>query len=254
MKGQLASCGLALLYLSGCNSPQEDKQERKPLGAAPEAMAGYEPEYSGRLYTGGLSPEEVEKLKLDWPVYQVTGSESYFFSAPDTLQNYVGSCIGLTAEVKEGWEGNNEYINEQTTYNRSALEVTAIDLLPYSACTEPEVPEGDQAASGNLSTFRGNLRRMVRPAPDIAYDYALLLEEPYRDESHPKEPGKLVAELPLVVFRPDKLDKLEEALANDKTVVVEAARVTGYAESTVLRVVEIRQPEVEKREINTSER
>jgi hypothetical protein len=122
MKGQLASCGLALLCLFGCNSQQEDKQEREPLGAA----------------------------------------------------------------------------------------------------------------------------------ADIAYDY-VFLGEPYRDENHPEEPGKLVADLPLVVYRPDKLNKLEEALADNKPVVVEAARLSGYAESTVLHVVKVLRPEVEKEKINAPE-
>lgn len=58
------------------------------------------------------------------------------------------------------------------------------------------------------------------------------------------EPGKLITELPLVVYRPDKLNKLEEALAGDKSVAVEAAKVQGYAESTALRVAKILRPEV----------
>ncbi len=255
MSGRLTSVGgvLALWFLFGCNSQQEDKQEREPLDAAPERVAAADPDYSGRLYTSGLSPEEAEKLQLQWPVYQIVGSKNYFLSGPDTLQHYLGRCLALHGEVKQGWEGQPEYVNGQTTYNRTALAVRTIAPLPFAACPGQEVAQEEQSEPGNLKAYSGKLRRMVRPAPDIAYDYALQLDEPYRDKNHPIEPGKLVTELPLVVFRNDKLNKLEEALAANKTVVIEAAREPGYAESTVLRVVKILRPEVEEEEISRPE-
>lgn len=253
MKRKAIFVGLVFFCVYACSPQQGDNREEESPAAAQNQVVEPDPEYSGRLYTSGLSPEEVERLELEWPVFQVVGSENYFFSGPDTLQEYIGRCVALDANVKPNWLGSTEYINDQTTYNRSALEVNSIDPLPYAMCTEPEVPEEEQPDAGDLSAYRGKLRRMVRPAPDIAYDYALQLEEPYRDENHPEEPGKLVTELPLVVFRPDKINKLEEALADDKTVVVEADQVTGYAEATALRVAKILRPEVEKEEITTPE-
>lgn len=175
MGNQLASIGLTFFCLVACGE-QNDEEERAPPGGGQETGA----DYTGRLYTSGLSPEEVEKLPLQWPVYQVVGSESYFFSGADTLQDYLGRCVALTASTREGWEDSQETINGQTTYNRSALTVTAIKPLPYAQCTEPEVAEEEQADPGELEVFSGQLRRMVRPAPDIAYDYALQLDRPYR--------------------------------------------------------------------------
>lgn len=250
MRNQLASLGLAFFCLVACTQ-QNDNQEEGSSGTGEEAAEEIEADYTGRLYTSGLSPEEVEKLPLQWPVYQVVGNESYFFSGTDTLQDYLGRCVSLTASTREGWEGNQETINEQTTYNRSALNVTAIAPLPFAACMEPEVPEEEQADPGDLEVFSGKLRRMVRPAPDIAYDYALKLDEPYRDEHHPVEPGKLVTELPLVVYRPDKLNKLEEALTSEKPVAIEGAKIPGYAESTALRVAKILRPEVAEGETDS---
>lgn len=252
MKRKAVLVGLVFFSVYACG-PQEGDNRETEAPAAQEQAVEAAPEYKGRLYTSGLSPEEVERLELEWPVYQLVGSKSYFFSGPDTLQEYIGRCVALDARMKGKWEENAEYINDQTTYNRSALELNSIEPLPYAMCAAPEVPEEEQADAGDLSAYRGKLRRMVRPAPDVAYDYALQLEDPYRDENHPKEPGKLVTELPLVVFRPDKINKLEEALADDKTVVVEAEPVTGYAEATALRVAKILRPEVEKEEITTPE-
>lgn len=252
MKRKATLAGLVFFCVYACG-PQQDDNKEQESPAVQEQTVEPEQEYSGRLYTSGLSPEEVERLELDWPVYQVVGGKNYFFSGPDTLQEYIGRCVALDARVKENWEGSAEYINDQTTYNRSALKVNFIDPLPYAMCTEPKVPEEEQAEVSDLSVYRGKLRRMARPAPDIAYDYALQLEEPYRDENHPEKPGMLVTELPLVVFRHDKINKLEEALADDKTVVVEADPVTGYAEATALRVAKILRPEVEKEKVETPE-
>lgn len=252
LRNQVASIGLAIFCLTGCTQ-QNDQEEKEPPADGQEAVMETEPDFTGRLYTSGLSPEEVEKLPLEWPVYQIVGSESYFFSGTDTLQPYLGSCMALTASTREGWEGNKEAINGQTTYDRSALTVTAISPLPSAECMEQEVPEEEQTDEAKLEVFSGKLRRMVRPAPDIAYDYALQLDEPYRDENHPIEPGKTVTELPLVVYRPDKINKLEEALANDKPVAVEAAMVAGYAESTALRVAKILRPEVARGEADSPE-
>lgn len=249
---QLVLIWLAVFCLVGCTQ-QNDQQEKEQSGTGQEAVTEAEPDFTGRLYTSGLSPEEVEKLPLQWPVYQIVGSESYFFSGTDTLQPYLGRCMALTASTREGWEGSKESINGQTTYNRSALTVTAITPLSSAECMEQEVPEEEQADPGDLEVFSGKLRRMVRPAPDIAYDYALQLDEPYRDENHPVEPGKTVTELPLIVYRPDKLNKLEEALASNKPVTVEAAKVAGYAESTALRVAKILRPEVARGETDTPE-
>ena len=80
---------------------------------------------------------------------------------------------------------------------------------------------------------------MLRPAPDIAYDYALRLEEPFRDPNHSVEPGKLVEELPLFVSRQEDVEKIEQAIAQGRTVSVEAALVQGYAERKALQVVKI---------------
>lgn len=247
-KSCLVAVGFIVLLLTGCNQPEKE-QSQTLSGTTVESGEAF----TGRLYTSGLSPEEVEKLGLDWPVYQVVGSENYFFSAPDSLQDYLGRCVALAGNVKEAWEEEQETINGQTTYERSALHVTAVDPLPYARCTEPEVAESQQLEAGDLEVYSGTLRRMVRPAPDIAYDYALQLDEPYRDENHPVEPGKLVTELPLVVYRPDKLNKLEEALADNKPVTVEAAREPGYAESTVLRVAKILRPEVAREQAEQPE-
>lgn len=252
MKRRATLVGLVFFCVYACG-PQHDDNKKLGSPAAQEQAVELETEYSGRLYTSGLSPEEVERLELDWPVYQVVGSKNYFFSGPDTLQEYIGRCVALDASGKENREGSAEYINDQTTYNRSALEVTSIDPLPYAMCIEPGIREEEQPDARDLSVYRVKLRRMIRPAPDIAYDYALQLEEPYRDENHPEEPGKLVTELPLVVFRPDKIKKLEEGLADDKMVVVETDPVTGYAEATALRVAKVLRPEVEKEEVETPE-
>ena len=203
---------------------------------------GIDPDFKGRLYTSGLSKEEAEKLQLSWPVYQITGSESYFFSGHDSLQLYLGKCVGIVGEVLEGWK-DAETINGQFTYNREALQASKILLQPLAACPDPEVPEEHRLISGTLSDYQGIPLRIMRPAPDIAYDYALRLHQPFRDEFSQVEPNKLIAEIPIEVYEPEELNKIEKALEEGKVLKVKAALVHAYAESPVLQVVNLKEVE-----------
>ena len=233
MKLQYPVAGFALVLLAICFSSCETKK------GAEQLMEKDSPDFKGRLYSSGLSREEAERLQLAWPVYQITGTESYFFTGHDSLQLFLGQCVGIKGEVLEGWR-DAESVNGQYTYNREALRVEKILLQQSGACTDPEVAEEKRVISGTLDFYHGIPLRIVRPAPDIAYDYALRLHKPFRDEFNQVEPNKLITEIPIEVYEPEALNKIEKALLEGKKLEVKAALVHGYAESPALQVESIK--------------
>ena len=230
--------GILFFLLGACNSKNEQEQSREPEPAV-DSVQTSTPEFTGRLYTSGLSKAEAEKLGLQWPVFQLSGPESYFFSGSDSLQRYIGQCIKLKgAEVV--WSPNSEMVNEQFTYYRGKLEFSGIIPLDEELCTSLDLSDDELLVElGGIEERKGTIRRMNRPAPDIAYDYVLRLEKPFRDENHPVQPGKLVKELPLFVLNEQEIGCLERAVATGQPVVLRGSLVQGYAENKVLQVLEV---------------
>ena len=222
-----------------CNSGQSEKETDEQL-MVEDRVAPEVPEYTGRLYSSGLSLEEAEKLQLHWPVYQLSGQNSYFFSGHDSLESYIGRCIGIEA-AELLWKPTFETVHEQFTYNRGALVVSGIKIMDPSFCSFADGGAEELASGNSAELFSGRIRRMSRPAPDIAYDYALQLEEPFRDENNPIEPGKLVEALPLFIFNQEDVSKIENAIASDRKVEVEAVMVQGYAERKALQVIVVKE-------------
>lgn len=229
--------GQFVLLSQACETNKRNHTEEKP--GREVVNSRMEPDFKGRLFTSGLTGEEAERLGLKSPVYQITGRQNYFFSGHDSLQSYLGSCIGIEGAVKEGWSEQAENFNGQFTYNRSALDVKTISLLEITECPEAEVEAEFRLEESELETFKGVVERMERPAPDIAYDYTLRLESPFRDKYHPVQPDKMIKEIPLVAFEPEQLNKLEKAVAENKTIVVQAVLKQGYAEQRVLQLARI---------------
>lgn len=219
--------------LWACNS----KESAAPVTApAAEEVPVVQPDFTGRLYTSGLSPFEVEKLGLEPPVYQLSGRESFFFSGNDSLRAYIGSCLGIGGRIRKNWENFPDQVNGQYTYGRGALEVHELEVLGENGCRLAEEAETAIVPEGAPEVYSGTIKRMVRPAPDIAYDYAFMPDKPWQDENHPVEPGKWVKELPLVSFEAGVTGKLESALRKNEKVKLKAWRQQGYAEQTVLHI------------------
>lgn len=235
----LAPVGAAFLCLLACSS--EEKEQLPPVvepSLSELVVKEEEPVYTGLLYTSGLSAQEAAVLQLPQPVYQLSGLESFFFSGNDSLQAYLGKCIAIKGEIAPGWEQQPVQVNNQFTYGRAALQVERIMLQEADACSAmPLTASAEQP--GEVKSYRGELRRMKRPAPDIAYDYILLLDKPIADEQHAIQPGRLVHELPISISRAEQLQKIEKLLRERKPVKLEASLVSGYAERRVLQLEEI---------------
>lgn len=236
-----AAAGLLFLGLVACR--QEEKREEVLLKEEKVVVVVEEEDglFTGRLYSSGLAEREVEALELEEPVFQLAGSQSYFISGSDSLRNYVGACLGVRGVVKEEWEENPERVRDQFTYDRLAIEAKEVVLLEDSACTGGYLPAEEAPGVEEVSSYRGRLRRMQRPAPDIAYDYQLVLNEPVRQEGDPVLPGRLLKDLPLVLFNISQVKAAEKAFAREEEVVVQGVLSQGYAGQKVL---EVRQVEI----------
>ena len=234
---KLAPAGLAFLCLFACSPEEKEQPPALSTQELPEEVVVEEklPHHTGRLYTSGLSAQEADALALTEPVYQLVGAESFFFTGSDSPQEYLGQCLRVEGPIRSGWEDRPDRLNQQFTYGRAALEVHGILLQEPRACLAFPMPEGNQQAM-EVKNYSGELRRMERPAPDIAYDYLLVLEEPFVDEYHPVQPGQLVRELPLSLSTAEQLQFIEESLRQKKRVNLQAALVQGYAERKVLQV------------------
>ncbi len=237
MRTKYSAIFFGLFVVAAFFSCENKSSREQSIETGPPEEAGpFKPDFQGRLYTSGLSREEADLLQLAWPVYQITGSENFFFSGNDSLQSWIGRCTGVKGEMLKGWKGV-ETINGQFAYNRGAIKVTEIKVIPFDSCSRPEVPEQDRIIAGTRKLYKGTAERMQRPAPDIAYDYSFRLSEPFRDEFNQTEPNKLITELPLEVYAPEVLNEIEKSIRTGTELLLEAVFVHGYAESPALHVV-----------------
>ncbi|AHM62166.1 hypothetical protein D770_19575 [Flammeovirgaceae bacterium 311] len=233
---------LFTFYLLGCGgsadrsaeeqTATDTAQRESPVGTGLNVDGPTQ--ITGLLQTSGLQPHEAKALGLPEGGYQLLSQTAYFLKGSDTLKAYLGQCITLSGQMQEGWQQEQEQSGEQTTYNRGLFVVDEIHPQLYSYChytdtllTQPQ---------GREITYNGQVERMQRPAPDIAYDYQLRLQKPYRDENNPVAPGSLVHTLPLIPGSFEVLSTLEAAVRQDKQLRIEGIQHQGYAESQAVWV------------------
>ena len=87
-------------------------------------------------------------------------------------------------------------------------------------------------------TFSGTIEPMTRPAPDINYDYALRLDQPFLNKLSAYGEDTLETTMVLMGDTPDLQNQIVSNVGNH--VSVTATLEWGYAESQYLKVLEIR--------------
>ncbi|WP_224999645.1 hypothetical protein [Cesiribacter sp. SM1] len=241
MKIQL--CVLPLLFtlfLFGCgNSGDKTAEQQTAIDTsqteAPEGVGivtDGPTQITGLLQTSGLQPDEAKALGLPERGYQLVSQNAYFLKGSDTLAAYLGQCVTLSGQMQEDWQP--EQHGGQITYNRGLFVVEEVHPQLYSYCHYTDTLETQP--QGREVNYTGQVERMQRPAPDIAYDYQLRLQKPYRDQNHPVSPGKLVQTLPLVPGSFSVLSTLEAAVRQNRQLRVEGIQHQGYAESQAVWV------------------
>ena len=242
MKINVLFLSLLLTFASACGSSDERAAEEGqqidstliPPSARPDPEKIGENQITGLLQTSGLQPQEAEALGLSRVRYQLISQDAYFLEGGDNLEAYLGQCVLLTGKEKK-WEEVAAKAAEQTTYNRKLFVVEEVHPKMYSRCHFSDTLSGQP--QGKEVVYKGKVERMQRPAPDIAYDYKLRLQKPYRDPNHPVQPGKLVETLPLFTASFDVLSKLEASVRQNVVLQVKGRQQQGYAEQEAVWVV-----------------
>lgn len=208
--------------LTSCDlSERNQPKENAPLA---ESVVAYDSliQLTGIVQSSGLSAEEKERLGYTDLAFQLITREAYFLSGADSLLSLWGKCVTVRAKSLP-------IPDSLFAYERKILQVVAVYPQPYAICQYSDsLSPYPNYASESLS---GRVVRHRRPAPDIAYDYALLPAEPFYDEFSQIDPNRRIDTLPLIA--PDflSLQQLEEAVSQQKEVFLQGWRQRGYAES-----------------------
>ncbi|MBW3544133.1 MAG: hypothetical protein KY428_00810 [Bacteroidetes bacterium] len=228
----LLSCGNVDERSSEVQHTIDSLQTPTPPSETPDTARHLQ--ISGFLQSSGLQPDEAKALGIKHNAYQLIADNAYFLEGPDSLAKYVGQCLTLSGQVASGWEEGPEQIDGQYTYNRLLFIVEGVNLQPVSHCFFTD--SLSSRPQGRSVTYLGQVERMQRPAPDIAYDYQLRLQKPYRNPNDPLQPGRLVRQLPLTAVRLEILSTIENALRDNNLVRVRGIQYQGYAESEAIWV------------------
>lgn len=152
----------------------------------------------GAVWTSGLLDEEKEMLGID-PGYQIVKplkptpkgnqsekiSSAYLLSNSVELFNYLGRCVSITGKIVNGWENleeNNYIINGKWTYGRSALVVNDVSIIDVNNCVYDFDWINGRVDGQEYEKFVGQIGFAERPAPDISYDFEIILPKPYEDD------------------------------------------------------------------------
>lgn len=234
---------LFLLYgLTACGSSEEggtkehtSAVDTSQLQAPLTQPADTVDEITGLLQTSGLQPDEARALGITNGRFQLLSQNPYFLEGPDSLEKYLGQCLKLEGKFAVDRADTSHEESKQMTYGRKLFVVERVELQPSARCFYSD--SAKVQPQGRDVTYTGQVERMARPAPDIAYDYQLRLQKPYRDANNPYQPGKLVQRLPLVSDNFEVLNGLEQALRQNHRLRIRGVQYRGYAESEALWVV-----------------
>jgi len=210
---------------------------------------------------GGLSEDEKLKFGSSVPLYQLTDfidlansnsnnqveglSITGYYLAPSDINinfnfnNFAGKCVSI--EGMPSFFVNSKDANTIDGYNHSMLTVYSIKQVAMTECKPyvklPIETTNEISPDIVLETMTGRLVRMERPAPDISYDYNLVLDKPFVDNNNA---SGVPQELNVVVVSPSTNDLWEKFEASINTdITVKGPMSWGYAESRFLSVTEI---------------
>lgn len=183
--------------------------------------------FKGQIQSAGLSPEEMKTIGRGNIAFQLIGEQNYFLVGDSTLDKYWGSCVEIS-----GIEQVDTLPLSTNLYGRGFLSVDAIRAVS-GPCLY------DEGKTKNLTekieTLTGKVKRTKRPAPDIAYDYELVLDKPYVETNSQYEENMQVKSIALTGDK-NAIAKLETAIDQNHSVQIEGAKTYGYAENIVFAI------------------
>lgn len=207
----------------------------------------------GLVWTSGLMQEEEVVLGISSnyqivkplpPKPQQGWSENtdgmYLINNGFDFSNYLGKCVSVSGKINSGWESleNNKYeINEKWTYNRSAMVVNKIDVTDFNNCIvshDRAVKDKKTLEGLDYKVAKGVLEFGKRPAPDISYDFIIILDEPFIDEQSASGKPILTKQLDISPGNDEIFMRIIDNIG--KKAEISGYMEWGYAESRFLRV------------------
>lgn len=144
----------------------------------------------------------------------------------DEFEQYWGMCVEVTGSLPP--EINTTTPSEN--YFRANMRVTSIKLSDNCSVILDEHTD----AAISTGTYTGIILRNERPAPDIAYDYKLVLTTPYTTTNTASGLEEIVSEVVVVPMNNEAFSIIGNNLG--KKVTVDGEWMTGFAESTFFLV------------------
>jgi hypothetical protein len=178
---------------------------------------------TGMLQSSGLQGNGQERIGYTDLDFQLLSQESYFLTGHDSLEAFWGQCLSIRGRVLD-------LPDSLQLYGRKLFRVHEIHPQPYSYCHFSDTTHLQPPAGVDKEVLQGKIIRHKRPAPDIAYDYALLPAQALRDPFNQIDPEAPIRELPLFPINFLVLQKVENAVLSGQTVALKGWRLRGYAE------------------------
>ncbi|MCK9368703.1 hypothetical protein M0R04_01880 [Candidatus Dojkabacteria bacterium] len=203
------------------------------------AKIGKEYDLIGLMYDSGALA--VASQNITTADYQVTflaqnntgvAADGFYLLGSSGVSTYWGKCVGVDGTIPTEWSTTAKISN---SYNRSAITVTGIELLPFEECGGGYTK--DSKAGSTLETFIGTVQHTKRPSPDIAYDYKMVLDTPFVDKYSQSGLNPSVSSVIISPANFDMLTTIEGGMAQKLTLTGYA--VGGYAESTYFDIFSV---------------
>lgn len=178
----------------------------------------------GILQSAGMTTKADREI----PHFQlITPHGSYFIGTGRNLHKYWGRCVSIkNFSHQKDFKAPKNY----SYINYPLLEVDSVLMLPDRICDQLQAKIVESYAKAADKTIQGHVQRMVRPAPDIHYDYKTTHLDSIPLEFEDERPS----EIPIIFNLP--LSKVNGLLQKGGAHRLHGYFVGGYGESVVFVV------------------
>jgi len=151
---------------------------------------------------------------------------AYLINSNIDFSAYWGKCVTIDGT----YPSNINSADIESDYNRVAFNVVSIQESILCAL----VPGGTIATDSHSVTFSGTVAKNDRPAPDITYDFKLILDTPQLDSHNAQGINKSITE---VLISPSNASNFNQLLGKvGQGVTITGNWVSGFSETNYVLV------------------
>ena len=217
----------------------------------------YEIKLIGVIRDSGLRKEETDLLGIPLLKYQISDLKgntfyyesgeydgAYLLDSNVQIAKNIGKCVELDTKIAEtdNLADPSYTINGQYTYKRIVVNPIKMKILNRKECSVYTTNDDALANQNdqNKRTLTGKIARFQRPAPDIGYDYQVILKEPITDNNNASGLPQIVNSYLISPVSDEIWELIEQEIEKDSdSTVIEGYDTWGYAESKYIIVTAI---------------